>query len=386
MTDSSSGPLIYLVACEPSADQLGAHLMTALIAETGGQVRFAGVGGPRMEAVGLKSLFDPRELALLGIFEVVPAFRRVLRRVKQVLVDIAAHRPDVLVTIDSWGFSGRIHERLAKTGSPLPRVRYVAPHVWAWRPGRAKQLARWIHHLMTLFPFEPPYFTVHGLPTTWVGHPVVESGAGKGDAAAFRARHRLSSTVPVLAVLPGSRRGEVERLLPIFREAVKILTAGHSHLYVVIPTVNTVADLVRENTRDWPVPVIVTEAAELHDAFAASTAAMAASGTVSLELAVAGVPHVVAYKVNPLSAMVFRWLTRTRYVNLVNILLDRPVVPELLQGDCVPDRLAAAVSLLMLSDAEGQRSAFKEALAKLSPPNGPPSRLAARTVLAQIKH
>jgi len=216
----NAGPLIYLVACEPSADQLGAQLMAALTAETKGRVRFSGIGGPRMERAGLRSLFDPRELALLGIFEVLPAFRRVLARVAETVTHIRSTAPAVLVTIDSWGFTGRIHQRLSQSGSTIPRIRYVAPQVWAWRPGRARQLARWIHHLMALLPFEPPYFTRYGLPTTWVGHPVVESGARRGDGHAFCERYKIAQDAMVLTVLPGSRRGEVRRLLPVFAETV----------------------------------------------------------------------------------------------------------------------------------------------------------------------
>jgi lipid-A-disaccharide synthase len=382
----TSTPLIYLVACEPSADQLGARLMAALRAETDGRVRFAGVGGPRMAAAGLTSLFEPRELALLGIFEVVPAWRRVLRRVAQTLADIKAARPDALVTIDSWGFTGRIHERLARAGSPIRRVRYVAPHVWAWRPGRARQLARWIDHVMTLFPFEPPYFTAHGLAATWVGHPVIESGAGQGDAARFRARHQIDAAAPVLAVLPGSRGGEVTRLLPIFRDAALRLAARHAGLVVAIPTVETVAEQVRGAAGAWPLRTIVVGPEEIFDAFAASRAALAASGTVSLELALAGVPHVIGYRVNPLSAIAFRLLTRTRYVNMVNVLLDRPAIPERLQGACTPDALAAALEPLFADAAvrDAQKAAFDAVLRQLAPPGTVPSRLAARTVLRVI--
>ncbi len=379
-------PVVYIVACEPSADALGTQLMAGLRAETQGRVRFAGIGGPRMVAAGLTSLFDPRELALLGIFEVIPAYRRVLARVRETLDSIIATNPDVLVTIDSWGFTGRIHERLTKAGSAIPRVRYVAPHVWAWRPGRAKQLARWIHHVMTLFPFEPPLFQVHGLPSTWVGHPVIESGADKGDGAAFRTRHGFATDALLLCVLPGSRRGEVKRLLPVFAEAVEILGKKHGALEVVMPTVNTVADMVRDGVAGWQVPVKVIDNTEMYDAFAASRAAIAASGTITLELALAGVPHVIAYRINQLSAVVFRWLSRQRNANLINILLGREAVPELIQEDCTPALVAAKVSPYLYGekDAGAQRADFREALAKLNPGESP-SRLAARTVLAMLR-
>lgn len=374
--------LIYLVACEASADLLGAHLMTALKAESDGQVRFAGVGGPRMVQAGLQTLFDPDELALLGIFEVVPKFPLVLQRVRETVADIEHHKPDVLVTIDSWGFTGRIHQRLARAQSPIPRMRYVAPQVWAWRPGRAKQLARWIHHLMTLLPFEPPYFTRHGLAATWVGHPVIESGADRGDSHSFRARHDIDPNATVLAVLPGSRRGELKRLMPVFAATVQHLAGQAGDFTVVIPTLPSLIDHVRAATAAWPAQTVVVGSDEIYGAFAASRAAIAASGTVSLELAVAGVPHLIAYRVNPMSAFAFRLLRRTRYVNLVNVLLDRFAVPELLQENCVPERLAQETLRLMNDTAtrERQITDFRTALAALTPDISP-SRAAARKVL-----
>ena len=381
--DADKGPLVYLVACEPSADLLGASLMRALVAETGGKVRFAGVGGPRMTEAGLASLFDPEELALLGIFEVVPALRRVLTRVAQTLAHIEATAPDGLVTIDSWGFTGRIHQRLTAAGSRLPRIRYVAPQVWAWRPGRARQLARWIHHLMALLPFEPDYFTRYGLPATWVGHPVVESGAGHGDGAAFRSRYGIAADIPVLAVLPGSRRAEVTRLLPVFGETLSRLKARQGPFAAVVPTVAAVAAEVRAVAASWTVPVTVVGNDEIYDVFAASRAAIAASGTVSLELAAAGVPHAIAYRVSRSSAMAFRLLRRSRYVNLVNVLLDRSAVPELLQEKCHADRIVAAM-LPLINDEEArqkQKTAFGAAIAQLSPAGQSPSHLAAQTVL-----
>jgi lipid-A-disaccharide synthase len=384
---SRAAPLIYMVACEPSADQLGAALMTALTEETAGKVRFAGIGGARMIEAGLRSLFDPKELALLGIFEVLPAFHRVLARVDQTLADITMQNPDVLVTIDSWGFTGRIHQRLARSGSTVPRARYVAPQVWAWRPGRAKQLAKWIHHLMTLFPFEPPYFTRHGLPATWVGHPVVESGAGWGNEGAFRKRHEIAPDRRVLTVLPGSRNGEIDRLASVFGAALSELKSRGRDFTAVVPTVAGVSENVRAQVKSWTVPTLVVDSTELYDAAAASRAAIAASGTVSLELAMAGVPHVVAYRVNPLSALAFRMLRKTRYVNLVNVLLDREAVPELLQENCTPARIADAVIPLLEAgpSPENQKLAFREAITKLAPAGETPSRLAARTVLSLIK-
>lgn len=382
------GPLIYLIACEPSGDQLGAMLMTALKEQTGGQVRFAGVGGPLMTDAGLASLFDVRDLALLGVFEVLPKARMVLKRVKSAVADIEAQKPDILVTIDSWGFTGRVHERLAKKNSPIPRVRYVAPQVWAWRPGRAKQLAKWINHLLTLLPFEPAHFTPHGLAATWVGHPVLESGYTAGDGIAFRKKHNIALDRRVVAVLPGSRRSEVTRLLPVFKETVAILAERYPNLHVVMPTVDTVAHEVYMASGGWAAPVtVVMEDAQRRDAFAACECAMAASGTVSLELALAGIPHVIAYKVNPMSALAFRMLTKTRFVNLINILVGHEAVPERLQGKCKPEVIADDMTLLMRDEMRrvAQRADFSAALSRLSPGGERPSRIAAQAVLGLIK-
>ncbi|MDX2221412.1 MAG: lipid-A-disaccharide synthase [Rhodospirillaceae bacterium] len=382
-----TGPLIYLVACEPSGDALGAQLMRALTAETDGRARFCGIGGPEMQAAGLRSLFDPSELALLGILEVIPKFARVLARVRESVADIERSRPDVLVTIDSWGFTGRIHQRLARRGSPIPRVRYVGPQVWAWRPGRARQLARWIHRLLVLFPFEPPHFTRYGLATDWVGHPVIESGADRGDAARFRGRHGIPPEATILTVLPGSRAAEVAALLPMFRDTIGQIAAKVPGLHLAVPTVPGVEARVRAGVADWPWPTaVVVAASDRFDAFAASTAALAASGTVTLELALAGLPHVVAYRLHPVSAWLLRRLVRTRYVNLINVLLDRAVVSERLQQDCRPDILADDVNRLLIDPAarSAMRAQFKQAVAKLAPPGVLPSQAAARAVLAMV--
>lgn len=384
MAPSNDGPLIYIIACEASGDQLGAMLIRALRDLTFGRVRFAGLGGHAMAQTGFESLFDVRDLALLGVFEVLPKARTVLQRVAETVRDIEEKRPDILVTIDSWGFTGRVHERLARKRSPIPRVRYVAPQVWAWRPKRAKQLSRWIHHLLALLPFEPPYFTVHGLPTTWVGHPVVEAGFDKGDGPHFRRLHGFSDDARVIGVLPGSRRSEVSRLLPIFKDAITLLAQRYGNIQVVIPTVPAVAEEVAQSAGTWAVPVVILEEANLRaDAFASFDVALAASGTVSLELAMARVPHVIAYRVNKMTAFLFRMLTKVRRVNLVNILLGHEAVPERLQGMCRAEVLAEDLAILLRDEPrrKAQRADFAAALSKLAPLGERPSRLAAKTIL-----
>lgn len=382
----SGGPLIYLIAGEPSGDLLGGRLMAALKARTGGHVRFSGIGGETMGAEGLHSLFPMTELSVMGLVEVLPRLPNILRRIKQTLSDIETKRPDAVLTIDSWGFTGRIHGGLKTRGSTIPRIHYVAPMVWAWKSGRTKTLARVLDLLLTLLPNEPEWFEREGLRSVHVGHPVLEGGAGQGDGPGFRARHGIAAEAKVICVLPGSRHSEVAKLLPPFAGTLAILARRYPGLVAVAPTVETVADKVTEAARSWPLPtVVVRGGAEKHDAFAACDVALAASGTVTLELAMAGLPTVVTYKVSKLSAFVAtRFLGLSlKFVTLVNILVDEPVMPELLQNRCRPEALAEAVDHL-LSDAaarEAQVAGARRALAKLGLDGDSPSVRAAETIL-----
>jgi lipid-A-disaccharide synthase len=380
-------PLVCIVTGEPSGDLLGARLMAALRRATAGRVRFMGVGGESMREEGLDSLVDLADLAVMGFLEVVPSIPRVLRRLREVTAAIESRRPDVLVTVDSWGFTGRLHKAVAAARPDLPRLHYVAPMVWAWKERRARSVAAAVDHLMCLLPNEAAYFEAHGLPCSHVGHPVVEGGAGRADGGAFRAAHGIPAEAPLIAVLPGSRRSETGRLLAPFGAAVSVVAERRPDLHVVVPTVANVAEEVAAATARWPVPVtLVRGEAARYGAFAAAAAAMAASGTVSLELALAGVPHLIAYRVAPLSAWLFRRLTHMRYVNLINITLDRLAVPELLQGACRPPTLAATLGRLLddVPARDAQRQAFTEALRRLGGGDGRPSDRAARVVLDHL--
>ncbi|HZB90213.1 MAG TPA: lipid-A-disaccharide synthase [Stellaceae bacterium] len=383
---SGAAPLVYLIAGEPSGDALGGRLMAALEERSGGVLRFAGIGGERMAEAGLKSLVPLHELAVMGVAEVLPRARRILRRVDETVAEIRRLRPQAVVTIDSSGFTWRVAQRLRAAGErELPLIHYVAPMVWAWRAGRARRMARWYDHLMVLLPFEPPYFTRVGLPCTYVGHPVVESGADRGDGAGFRRRHGIPPDAPLVAVLPGSRRGEVGRLLVPFAGAVAQLAARHKGLRVVVPTTETVAAIVTEAVQGWAAPAIVVSGErEKYDAFAASNAALAASGTVALELALAGVPAVVAYRLNPLTHALLRRMVRVKHIHLLNLILGRAVVPELIQGDCTPERLAGAVDALLSEEPRrrAQIEACREALKQLGLGAESPSRRAADLVLS----
>lgn len=384
---AAAGPLVFLIAGEPSGDALGARLMAALRERTGGAVRFAGVGGEEMEAGGLKSLVPIQDLAVMGVAEVLPRARRIFRRVNETVAAVRAAQPDAVVTIDSSGFTWRVAQRLRGQGERLLLIHYVAPMVWAWRAGRARRMARWYDHLMALLPFEPPYFQAVGLGCTYVGHPVIESGAGRGDGPAFRRRYGIDADATLITVLPGSRRGEVRRLLPVFRATIERLRHRYVGLRVVIPTVNTVHDDIAGETKDWPVPAVaVRGTASKYDALAASNAALAASGTVTLEVALAEVPMVVAYRVNMLTEAIVRHLIRVRFVSLINLVLDRPAIPELLQQDCTPEQLARELTRLIDDRLAREREieAYREGLQRLGRGDLSPGLRAADCVLGLI--
>ena len=342
--DTRHEPLnIFVVAGEPSGDNLGGRIMAALRELSAVPVLFSGVGGERMSEQGLTSLFPMSEIALFGMAEIIPHIPNVFRRIFQTAGAVRRLRPDVVLTIDSPAFSFGVAKRVQGLGIPL--VHLNAPKVWAYRPGRAKRVARYYDHLLALLPFEPPYFEAVGLPTTFIGHPAIEAGLENGDRAGFRAHHRIPREALVLCVLPGSRASEINQLLGIFSETVKTLSAVFPGMHVVLPTVPNVASKVADIGRTWPVPTtIIEDAGEKADAFAASDVVLAASGTVTVELAMAEVPMVVAYRASALTAAIFLRLVRVRFASIVNLVCDRPVIPELIQDECRSDRLHAAVS------------------------------------------
>ena len=311
---------IYLVAGEPSGDALGARLMRALKKKTDGNVVFSGVGGDLMEKEGLKPLFDISDLAIMGLAEIIPSIPKVLRHIRNTVDDIVRVQPDVVVTIDSWSFASRVQKALRRKKTGIPQVHYVAPQVWAWKKKRARTMYKYVDHLLTLLPQEPKYFTPYHLPTTFVGHPVIESNVTRGDAAAFRKKFDIAPEKRIITVLPGSRHNEVARLLPVFLETARQLKQTDGNFYFVVPTVKTVAKRVKEMVRGSGLEILVAESEEdRHNAFVASEAAIAASGTVALELAIADIPHIVAYKVSPFSALLVRHFLHIQFVNLSNI-------------------------------------------------------------------
>ncbi|MGV4876173.1 lipid-A-disaccharide synthase [Acetobacter indonesiensis] len=385
MDEHSSSPLIWILAGEASGDVLGARLMQAL-RDRSPAVRFAGVGGTRMEEQGLHSLFPMRDLAVMGLVEILPRVRALSARLTQAVDDIAARKPDLVITIDSPGFALRLLRRIAHTG--VLRVHYVAPQVWAWRQKRVKEFPGLWDELLCLLPFEEAFFSRHGLLTRFVGHPVLQSGAQNGDGARFHQQHGLAPDARVLVLMPGSRRSEAPRLLPVFGQMLALLRKDMPDLVPVIPVSPVVAATVARETANWPVrPVIVTDIQDKHDAFAAAGAALTKSGTSTLELALAGVPMAVTYRVNPITAFMARRLIKVPYVAMVNLLAGRAIVPELLQEQCKPSVLAKAVKRLFENQqiVQQQKEAFRTVLDGLQGPDGKlPADAAADAVLALL--
>ncbi|MGI4852039.1 MAG: lipid-A-disaccharide synthase [Janthinobacterium lividum] len=367
--------LVYIVAGESSGDLLGANLIRALKKQ--GNLSFAGIGGPDMAAEGCQSLFPMSDLSLMGIVEIIPHIPKIFKRLAQTEQDIVRKQPDIVVTIDSPGFCFRLAKRLRGHGIPL--VHYTAPTVWAWRPKRAQKIAQLYDHLLTLFPFEPPYFLKEGLNTTFVGHPLVEMDITPERGLGFRQKHHLDEASLLICLLPGSRRSEVDRLLPTFMDVIRQLKVFYSNFQLVMPVVPHLKEHLSQFLAPHDLPILmVTDTQEKIAAMAASNVALAASGTVALELALAETPTVIAYKANPLTIFIVRRLILTPYVCLTNILLGRRVVPELLQENCTPPKILEA----LLYEIKGQQKKELKKVRKLITPNGGnPSDIAARKII-----
>jgi len=377
-----------LVAAEASGDRLGAGLARALKARLGEGVEFVGVGGPEMAAEGVQSPFDIAELSILGIFEGVRAYPRVVRRADETAALAARARPDVAVLIDSWGFTLRVAHRLRRRLPDLPLVKYVGPQVWASRPGRARTLARAVDLLLALHAFDTPYFEAEGLKTVFVGSSALERDFSAADPHRLRERIGAAPDAPILLVAPGSRPSEIERVLPPFGEAVALLAAGRPSLQVVLPVAATVAAQVRAAVAGWPAPPQLIEDEVLKaDAMVAGTAALACSGTVTTELALAGCPMVVGYRLGPLTYRVLKRLVTAPYITLFNIAAGRMVAPELVQDACNGPALAAAVAPLLDDPVRraGQAAAQRAALDRMGRGQGDPAGKAADAVIEFLK-
>jgi lipid-A-disaccharide synthase len=376
---------VFVIAGEPSGDRLGGAVMAGLSA-LADDVAFRGVGGAAMAEAGLVSQFPMSELSLMGIAEILPKYFHLKRRIREVAEAILDWQPDVVVTIDSPDFCLRVAD-LVKARSDIRICHYVAPTVWAWRPGRAGKLAKRVDQLLALFPFEPPYFEKEGLRCDFVGHPVAtEELASDQEVADFRARHGIG-TEPLVLILPGSRKSEVWMLAMLFAEAMGHFSLHHPKARYVLPMAQNVENVVRRVVKsDWPVQPILIEAsdkAEKAAAFRAADVALAASGTVSLELAANDTPMVIAYRMNRLTEMIIKRKLLIDTVTLVNLVSETRVVPEFLGTDCIPQKIAASLSHV-LNTGDDQRAAMKLTMERLGRGQEDPGLRAARAILDGI--
>lgn len=344
-------------------------------------VQIAGIGGPEMTAEGLGSLFPMEVLSVMGLAEVLPRLPHLLRRRDQAAAAIATMKPDALITIDSPDFCLRVAAKARANDPNLRTIHYVAPSVWAWREGRGARMARSIDHVLALLPFEPPFMTAAGMTCDFVGHPVVaEAQASRSDIEAFQRKHGTK----IALVLPGSRKGEISRLAPVFGQA---LSGIPPDVRVVVPTVPHLTEAVCELVSNWPGdPLVVTDAETKRTAFGAALAALAASGTVSLELAASGTPMVIAYDMNWFSWQVISRMMKIDTVTLVNLVAGEKIIPEFLGPACQPKPVGAAFGRLLTdpSERDRQTEAFASTMERLGRGGEAPGLRAARSVMAQL--
>ena len=387
---------VCILAGEPSGDRLGAGLMRGIrTLHPKGPVTFTGLGGPAMAGEGLTSWFPISDLSVMGLSEILPRLPRLLSRIRLTADMIAETSPDVVVTIDSPDFMHRVVGRARRRCPGVRFTNYVAPSVWNWRSGRARRIRRLFDLQLALLPFEPPYFERVGLPCEFVGHPVVEEEMCAGtDLPALRAAWDLDPAAPVVVVLPGSRSGEISRLSTVFGKALGRVAERISGVAFILPSAPGMEAALRAAAHGWPVPVRILADPEYavrerqkRAAFAMADVALAASGTVTLELAAAGLPAVVAYRLSPVTWAIAKRLVRHDSVSLVNILLGERAVPEYLQDRCRPELLADAM-IGLLHDTEArdrQVRSGRRALDMLGRGGEAPSLRAARAVLDQVR-
>ncbi|WP_156163352.1 lipid-A-disaccharide synthase [Bradyrhizobium sp. LTSP857] len=378
---------IFLIATEESGDRLGSALMKVLRQRLGDGVQFEGVGGTTMAREGLVSLFPIEELSIVGFAAVVQQLPKILRLIRETADAVIEAAPDALIIIDSPDFTHRVARRVRGHNPAIPVVDYVSPSVWAWRPGRARAMLGYVDHVLGVLPFEPEeYRKLKGPPCSYVGHPLIEQLAQLRPNAEEQTRR--DAEPPVLLVLPGSRRSEIRHHLAVFGATLGRLQAGGSAFELMLPTMPHLEATVREGVASWPVkPRIVVGENEKRAAFRIARAAFAKSGTVTLELALSGIPMVTAYRVGAIEAFILRRAVQVSSVILANLVIGKDVIPEFLQEDCTPEKLAPALSEV-LTDSPLRRQqveAFAQLDTIMSTGNKSPSVLAADIVLATMR-
>lgn len=387
MTAPPPGKTVFLVATEESGDRLGAALMRALQQRFGGALQFTGVGGRAMAAEGLASRFAIEELSIVGLAAVARRLSPILRRIRETADAAVAAEPAVVVLIDSPDFNLRVGRRIRAQAPAIPIIDYVSPTVWAWRPGRAKAMRGFVDHVLALLPFEPAvHDRLGGPPCTYVGHPLLEQvGRLRPDATEAA---RRDAAPPVLLALPGSRASEIRHHMAVFGETLARLAGQGVAFELVMPTMPHLVDAVTERAAAWPVaPRVVVGEDEKRSAFRIAHAALAKSGTVTLELALAGVPMVAAYKAGTIEAWLIRKVIRSDTVILANLVLGDNVVPEFIQDDCTADNLVAALAEVMADTPSRRRQveAFAGIDTVMAIGDRLPSEAAADIVVAHMR-
>ncbi|AIL65942.1 Lipid-A-disaccharide synthase [Rickettsiales bacterium Ac37b] len=379
---------VFLIAGEASGDNLGAKLMQALNYYSTVPIEFYGIGGNNMEKAGLNSFFPMQELSLIGFFEILPNIRRIIKRINETVQYIKYIKPDIVITIDSPGFCTNVVQKLQK--EDIKFVHYVAPSVWAYKPSRAVKFAKLYNHLLALLPFEPPYFEKVGLPCSFVGHPIIEDfDKPENHSHIFKTKYNIHIKDKLLCIMPGSRISELSRLLPIFCKTAKILINSQTVSKIIIITlphlINKVQNIVNSANLNT---IIVANEEEKKAALYSSNIALVKSGTSTLEVAMSKLPMIVAYKVNPLSALLLKILIKIPYVTLINILANKQIIPEFLQNKCTPKILSNALQTLLHDSQmrQTQINASSEAINSLKPNNTLlPSHKAALVILKILK-
>jgi lipid-A-disaccharide synthase len=378
---------IFLVATEESGDRLGAQLMKVLRQRLGGAVQFEGVGGQSMAREGLSSLFPIEDLSIMGLAAVVKQLPMILRHIRQTADAVTRAAPDILVIIDSPDFTHRVARRVRARDPSIPIVDYVSPSVWAWRSGRARAMRTYVDHVLALLPFEPEaYRRLGGPPCSYVGHPLIEQIGLLRPS--FDEQQRRDRPPPVLLALPGSRRSEIRHHLAVFGETLGLLQAQSVPFELILPTMPHLQDAVSQGVKSWPVqPRIVVGENEKRAAFRIAHAALVKSGTATLELALAGVPMVAAYKAGAIETWIMRSMIQVNSVILANLVIGENVVPEFIQHDCTPENLVPALREILADSALRRRQveAFARIDAIMSTGDQLPSTRAADIVLATLR-
>jgi len=381
----------FFIVGEDSGDALAAPLIEALKDASPDPIECIGIGGPLMEKGGFETLLPMDQISIIGIWEVLPKIPRLLKLKQAIIEEIEKQQPDAVITVDFPDFNFQIAKALKKRGKFKGKViHYVAPSVWAWRPGRAKKISEFLDGIMCLFPMEVEYFTKHELPAAHVGHPLISSNAKSADGNEFRAANNIPEDVKTLGLFFGSREGEFKNLSPIIKNATMLVNEVEEGIRVIAPTLPKLEYDVQTLLKDFTLPIYVTSNPNFKwEAYKACDAAIAVSGTVALELAYAGVPHVICYKINPITAIIIKLMAKIKKVHLANILLEKDIVPECIQGKCVPETIAQhALDLLQNNEGKNQEQveAFQELDEKLGGKAGmKPSAMAAEFILNTVK-